>query len=550
MKVQDGRWRINSRDIWRSTECDHCLRLSMAVAAGVPEAVAKVQPYKVDLSNKLPILQGTDFEAMLFEQLAANLGSQFVELPPFSNQDDTALALAENPIVLAQVYLAKDFESFFITGYADLLVREDHQLVLDANGNLGVEASGFEGNKYTVWDVKHSSKAKPHYLLQVGSYLDALSDLGMASDRPSGILLRDRSFDAHNPNDLVGGYLMARDEFYRVLASTPPSQVVSADGLSWQCVTPSTCGVIFCEYPDLCEADRVEKDDLSQLYRLHASHTQKLKDAGFATVAAIANWVGEAPAGVIKAEQFERIRIWAQLIERQKQEGAPCMALLQSPSQIRAELPKPHPADLFFDLEWYTNVGESRELHYVFGVVGRDQEFIKFEARDFEQEKIAFRNFMAFAAKHIAQNPGAHIYHYNNPETLHLTKLAKDHGELHTQVAQLFEHMVDLLPLVRASMVNGFGALGIKTLEHFYSTGVHDADGLRGDTDVADGLDSQVKFYGYLKAVQAGDLAGAEAIFDSILSYNKADCVSTVLLLDWLHGGLDQYQVISTTQGD
>jgi uncharacterized protein len=496
-----------------------------------------------DLSDRLQILQGMDFEAMLFEQLRAQLGDQFIELEGGFNPAPTAAALTKNPIVLAQPFFEKDYGNIFLTGFADLLVREDHSLETDYLGNLIAVPNGESGTKYTVWDVKHSKEAKPNYKLQVGAYIEMMRELGICSDKPSGLLLRNRNCVGFDPDELLADYVEARKNLFDALNENPPHVVTSAAHITWHCETPGTCGAIYCEYPKLCAADRIELDMLNQIYDIRQPAVDKLVATGWPTVAELAEMPANHSVPGIDDAKLAVYRNWAEVIQWQKETGKPELALTKSPDEIRAMIPQPHPGDLFFDLEWFTPAGESVALQYLFGVVDRSQTFTPFVAHDFESERKTFEKFVNWATEHLKANPGAHIYHFNWPETKNLSMLADRHAFYGDEVAALIEHMFDLLPVVRSSMINGYGSLGIKTLEHFYDPKHATDDGLRGDTDVADGADSQLVYYKYLKALEAGHDSGAALLHEGLLAYNQADCVSTLLLYGWLQSGLNGYRM-------
>ncbi|MEI6591433.1 MAG: hypothetical protein WCO24_05450, partial [Actinomycetes bacterium] len=380
--------------------------------------------YKEDVGGKLPVLLGQDFENLLVGQLKAQLGDQLIEVDGGFDPAPTAAALAANPIVITQAFLEKDFGSIYLTGFADLLVREDHDLTTDAKGNLIAVPSGIQGNKYTVWDIKHSGEAKPHYKLQVGAYLEIMRDMGIASERNSGLVLRNRECAGFDPLELLADYFKARYELFFTLDANPPSSITSAEYLTWHCDTKRICETIYCEYPKLCSADRVELDMLTQISGIRQTQITKLENDGWSTIAELAEMPEDYVLLGFDRATLDEYRLAADVIHWQKQTGKPEVVLKKSPDAIRAMMPPPNPGDLFFDLEWYTPVGEAVELQYLFGVVDRSLEFTPFVAHDFEGERRSFEQFVNWATEHLKVNPGAHIYHFNNPEVNYLRKLA------------------------------------------------------------------------------------------------------------------------------
>ena len=97
----------------------------MAVAAKVPEILARVEPFKVDLSKKVRIIQGNQYEDAIFAELAASVDADdFLEFDR-SNQslEATLEALRSGVPLVAQAMFVHEFGDFEWMGYADLLVR-------------------------------------------------------------------------------------------------------------------------------------------------------------------------------------------------------------------------------------------------------------------------------------------------------------------------------------------------------------------------------------------------------------------------------------------
>ncbi len=98
----EGNWAFASRDLFKAELCEHCVRLSMAVKAGLPDVVAKVEPYIEVLSQKLPIIQGNQRERIVFDEIKASLPEgDFVELDS-ANPDET-VALMKKSVQAGQL---------------------------------------------------------------------------------------------------------------------------------------------------------------------------------------------------------------------------------------------------------------------------------------------------------------------------------------------------------------------------------------------------------------------------------------------------------------
>lgn len=540
IRVQDNNWQLSSRDIWRGASCQHCTELAMAVAIKDFKALSKVADKKPDLRNVLAIIQGIDYEAMLLDQLRANLPEgELVELEKFAAVERTQEAILAKPMAIAQAGLEKKYGAVILGGFADLLVRDDHQLYIAEDGTLNLTPSGRDFSGYTVWDIKHNANVKDEYLFQVGGYVDALDGLGSLSKHSkSGVIIRTKEAMGFESAELVDSFKKASELMFAYLAAHRPAEFRPDEEFVFECATSSVCDKIKCEYPDLCEQERYNRDDIGQLYSLHYTHRPKLEAAGFRTVASIANADPTDAAGVIPPEQFLKYQPWAKVINANRTLGKPKMATLIDPSEFRSLLPTKSDGDLFVDYEWYQPTGEATELIYMLSATNWNEDFYPFVAHSREEELAAFQDFVTFLLERIEKYPEAHIYHFHNPETKKLEDLSSRHGTLKGEVARVIERMFDIKKhVVDGRMVNSLGKLGIKQLGKFYDSD-HESGMWPGADDVVeDGLDSMKFFYDYQNAKKSGNEARAEGIMKNILEYNKADCTATSRLYTWLHNG-------------
>jgi uncharacterized protein len=434
--------------------------------------------------------------------------------------------------VIAQAYLDVDYGDAMLTGYADLLIREDHEIVF-ANGKLqvsrlpGVEESG----NYVPYDIKFSSKEpKYFYWYQVASYHEALQQLGIASTRDFGIINRDKIF-----NQPVGLGLeelrKARQPLFYQLKSHTPADAENWKDLVLNCPTPATCIEIYCEYPDLCKAERVRLDTLYQLYDNGGRGIMsKLMVNGINTVTDLSRLPETFSLPEISNEKFRNLIIESKVVLEEKNTGQP--AFLQKPTST-SKLPQPSLGDLFFDLEWFTPIDTKEWLYYVFGTVNYKGEFKYFEAHNFEQERHAFASFVDYCLTMIHHHPDMHIYHWTSPEVNGLTKMADRHNLFQDDVKIIQRHMVDLKPIAVDRVWVGAGGYGLKKLERYYSKQNVDSK-VNRNTDTEDGADSMVQYFKYQEALKSNETAEAAKILKDIFDYNKADCVSTLEACNWL----------------
>jgi uncharacterized protein len=540
IRVLENKWELSSRDIWRGAACQHCTELAMAVAIKDDKALKKVEGHKPDLSKVLAIIQGNDYEAMLIDQLRANLPSgQLVELEKFSPVEKTKESVAAGPMAIAQAGLEKKYGSVFLGGYADLLVRDDLEPGIAEDGTLTLLPSGQEFTGYTVWDIKHNGNVKDEYLLQVGGYVDALESLGLLSKHgKSGVIIRTREAKGFSSAELVDAFKQASDGMFGYLSSNLPAEFRPDANFVFECTTSTICKDIKCEFPGLCSQERYDRDDIGQLYSLNYRHRPKLEAAGFDTVARIATADAAEAKGVIPDEQFAKYQPWARVINNSRITGKPTMAPLVDPAEFRTLLPTKNEGDLFIDFEWYQPTGEPSELLYMLSASDWDEKFYPFVATTREQELGAFKDFIGFLIERIEKHPEAHIYHFHDVEAKKLQLLATRYDVLNQEVSRVLDRMFDIKKkVVNGRLVTSFGELGIKQLGKFYLSD-HGATSWSGAEEaVEDGLDSMLFFYNYTKARDEGNSSKAEAVMANILEYNKADCTATSRLYTWLYDG-------------
>jgi uncharacterized protein len=241
-----------------------------------------------------------------------------------------------------------------------------------------------------------------------------------------------------------------------------------------------------------------------------------------------------------------------QLTTRNTPEKTPAWEIL-SPG-VLGTLPPPNPGDIFFDFEGdptYQELSSPGNLgglepprlntewfgiEYLFGLWGKGlgpspatSEFLAFWAENFDEEKQALLDFCALLEKRLEAHPDMHIYHYASYERTRLAALTKRHRVATECVERLLNSvLVDLYPIVMKGVRVGLPSYSLKALEALYFD-----PGTR--SGIAGGGESVAAFVDYLAAQAHSDPDLAPTIKNSILHYNKIDCVSTEALRDWLH---------------
>ena len=518
MKVApNGKWRVSSRDFFK-TLCEHCTRIDMAVAAGVPEAIEKVTPHKVDVSSLLWVMQGNEFERHIFDEIKSTLREDFVELAKPTMEQTLELLRAGTPVV-AQGYLESDSPEYFWSGFPDLLLREDLSFI---DGKIAQISEPSSQPKYVVWDVKGTSSPDPKYWMQVASYAEILATHGLASENDLGLIAKNGLTLRNSLTSSIAQLDEARNVLKQRLAKVTPSTITVDFIQGWRCEKPSVCDrkKMCCDYPGLCEQVREEEHSLHCLYGKNP--VEKYEDAGVATYDDLLA-LEVAPAG-IAASAFAQHQTWARVLKEEILNG-PAYEL--TPRDSWLSIPTPTPDDMFFDIEWFNPVLTQGANVFMFGFVDSDEKFTSFDSLDEAEELANFQKFVSVAKAKMESNPNAHIYHFFSPEVEHTRKLAAKYEQLGEEVEFLISRMVDLCDVSKSMLYPGANSYSIKALERYYDA---DTKLNRKVNLVAGGADAMLLYY---KATVI-DTVNANRHMDIIRDYNKDDCLSTKLLRDWL----------------
>lgn len=464
MKTTEGKWRYSSRDLFKVT-CNHCTTLEMAVAANVPEALAIHEKYKEDLNMVLPIRQGNEYEAMVFKWLKDELGNDFVELERAS-MDETLSHLRAGVPVVAQGFFENWTNGHFWSGYADLLVREDYDVVGTPEGKITIVKSirVIDTPKYDVWDVKCSKKFKDYYWIQLASYAEILQQNDLGSDGDLGIIGVRGITARHAQTTGLAALASARNALLETLDSVTPSKITFADVTSLHCQNKGTCEDLHCSYPQHCKIEILAENPLSQIYDFRS--LKAYQEAGFQTLHQLASSEGHLVIGKLSQEKINDHRLWARVVERERLTGEPQIDILDQKTWL--PLPEPDAADLFFDIEWFTPVNAESDSVFMFGAVDSDEQFTVFESLDLTSEKALFEGFVAYALQKMKSSDAAHIYHYYNPEPRYLRNLANRYLILIEEVEFLVSRMIDLRDIAISRVRPGAGGYSIKQLERYY----------------------------------------------------------------------------------
>ena len=482
---------------------------------GLRELPNLIEDGQADLIQR----KGYEHEVRCLQALASRYGAP-VSIPAGAHEHRVAATLAAMKAGAPLITQAALADRSWI-GYADFLVR--------------IEEPGPRWAwSYEPWDAKLARTARPDHVMQIALYGDLLGTVQGRVAAHGALML-----GTGNPNQpyAVERFRLAEVRHYvrraagrlETFASDPPAGLV-----------PEPCGYCGkCGWSPACEAHWEEVDHLCRVAGITRQQRERLVVAGIDTVARLGS-LGVPRAPGVGAEALARLVQQAQLQRETETTGEGVYELLpHQPGFGFDRLPSPDPDDMFFDFE-----GDPMHpggLEYLCGVLWRarpgeaegepvpnrpELRFLAIWAHDRDEEKQALAHLMSFLSGRLAAAPNAHLYHYAPYEKTALRRLASMHAVAEAAVDDLLRQgrMVDLYRIVRESIRVGEPSYSIKSLERFYMP--------PRATEVASGGDSLVI---YDRWRQTGEPSALEAIRD----YNRDDCLSTLLLRDWLLGLVD-----------
>lgn len=392
---------------------------------------------------------------------------------------------------------------------------------------------------YEPWDAKLARHARPEHLFQLAIHGDLLAG---PQGRPAqrGVLML--ATGAEGPDHRAVPFALDEVRYYvRRAAGRLEAFAAELPGN----LTPDPCGHCdACAWLPACEVRWDEADHLCRVADLTKRQTARLQAAGVSTLAMLAALDTSVPG--ISAGTLARLTQQARLQIASAASGEGMYERLTSAPGLGFDrLPQPDPGDLFFDFE-----GDPMHpggLEYLCGVLWRagqgdgegepvpghpDLRFVAFWAHDRAEERIAFAALMDFLSRRLGASPLAHLYHYAPYEKTALRRLASLHGTREAAVDDLLRQgrMVDLYRVVREGLRIGERGYSIKKLERFYMPA--------RTTQVTSGGASTVVWDLYQRSRDP-------RLRDEIRDYNRDDCLSTLLLRDWLEAlvGLDRPRV-------
>ena len=501
--------------------CEHCTRIATARELKVSGLQELIDQYFVRPDN-LAIRYGMKFEEKLEAQLLENLGD-LVAKPEDYSLEATLELMDQGVPVIYQGILRGGSGAMVFSGRPDFLLRSDYRFEFGAKGLTAKQVDGWSGG-YSAWDAKLSQTPKPEYQVQVGLYVDVLQSLGLASERNHGLILGNDSLANFDADVLIAQMQQKRNGYLQQVYSfidQAPQRLEDIGSLI--CDASSYCDI--CEYPELCQAMRLETNHLQLVANITRPQIESLARSGIKTVRQLAEFSGETDK--LSAEVVAKLSLQARLQQGFYDAGERKVEVI-NPEALKL-LDGQSDGDIFFDLEGFTFFDEPGGLEYLFGWVSVDQgeEFHWLWADSREQEREIFDQFMQALIARQTRYPDFRIFHYANYEQAALKRLA-ERFDMHQEIVEKLisgNVFVDLYKVVKAAIQTSEPKYSIKNLEKFY---VFDRS-----SEVKEAMGSMEYYDQYMVAMQE-DPNLAETLKRQVISYNQDDCVSTLALTRWL----------------
>lgn len=513
MHLTGDRLRSSPTDLANFLACRHKTWLDQQAAQGTIARPTWDDPLAVVLRQR-----GQDHERAYVDRLrAARLRVIDLTVPegtPRPSAADavaaTLAAMCDGPDVIVQAAIGAD--GWF--GYADVLRR--------------VEGSSVLGDwHYEAHDTKLSAETKGGTILQLCVYTDLLGALQQrVPDR--FVVVTPEAAHVYRYQDFAAFYRLAKAQYQAFLVA--PVDVYP---------NPTEhCEV--CAWWDQCNARRRKDDHLTFVAGLGRMQQTELESRDVPTLARLATVPLPLPFKPKRGarETYERLREQARLQEQQRREDRPVYELLPVERAFGlCRLPEPSPGDLFLDLEgdpYVTSAdagpGFTGGREYLFGLgwVGPDGQFVyrAWWATTEQDEREAFDALVSVMMTAVANDPGAHIYHFAPYEPSAMKRLMGRYAIRDTDIDTLLRggRFVDLLAVVREGLRAGVESYSIKQLEQFY--------GFTRDVELHRAGDQRriVEL-----ALETGDLTGVtDEVRAAVEGYNRDDVRSTLELRVWL----------------
>ncbi|QEG24776.1 TM0106 family RecB-like putative nuclease [Mariniblastus fucicola] len=506
MKKTNGAILFSATDLANHLACSHTTQLNRQYVDGD----IKLE-YREDPMLDLLIELGENHEQAYLEYLKGQ-GLSVVELKEFdgSSTEIAIKAMREGVDVIAQAWLS----SRPWRGRTDFLIKVD-------------TPSDFGDWSYEVSDTKLSQITKSSAVIQLCLYSEMLAEVqGVLPNSMSVVKPGDAKADAFEIDrlrvtDYMAYFRMAKSRFEAAMNA-------ELDSSSY----PEPCDHCkICNWWPLCNQVRRNDDHLSFVAGMTKSQRVEVVDQGISKLTTFAEAdkpLCEYPKrGAV--DSYNKSHRQAQIQLKGIRSGKPEYEFNEIENDRGfLRLPEPCPGDIFFDIEGNPRAMEDG-LEYLFGYVTLDEGRTLYRGiwgLNKKDERKSFEQFIDCVLNRWEKFPEMHIYHFAPYEPSALKRLSLRHATRETELDDLLrgEIFVDLYGVTRQGIRASVESYSIKQLEQFY--GFERAEVLEEASKALREVERLI------------ELNMTDEIRDHhkevVENYNKDDCLSTLVLRDWL----------------
>src|SRR6266850_8581179 len=495
MQATNSRLVLSPSDLNDYVECPHLTTLALEVAKG-----ARKRPYVPNDHGDLLRRKGDEHEAAYLATLRAE-GRHVVDVIGADRWDfeSSARATLESMRAGAEVIYQATFVVGDWRGRADFLERVDRPTALGAWG-------------YEALDTKLARAEKPTYVLQLCFYTEAIASIQGVTPEAMHVLLGIGERRTLRHADFAAYYRRVREGFLAAVGRRDATEPYPVEHCA------------LCEFREVCKERWNQEDHLALVAGIRREQVTRLRAAGIGTLTELAQ-APVAPVPDIATRTFETLNDQAGLQLRRRTTGRPDWHPLPvEPGRGFERLPRPSPGDLIFDIEGDPFWEPARGLHFLFGLLIREEARWRYRtiwAHDRAGERRAFQELIDFFHVRLARDPGMHVYHYGAYEPTALKQLMGVYATREDDVDTLLRREVfcDLHSVVRQGLRAGVPGYSLKEVEALpaFSRRARLTSGTRA-----------------VLAYEQWMHTGAAALLEEIAAYNQEDCRATLALRDWL----------------
>ncbi len=478
-------------------------------------------PELTELEKRL-IEEGDNHEKVLLEKFRKD-GKSIVDIEKNSiGKDNKYLKTIEFMKKGIDIIYQGALKSESIRGNVDFLYK------IEQSSDLGDWS-------YEPIECKLSSKSKTTFLIQACCYCDLLENVQGSKPKLFHLYLGGGSNLSDNIfkfSDFEDWYIQLKSQYKKFIDNFDPDEEPD--------IFPGNHG----KWTTYIENELSRRKDLSLVAGMTKYQRNRLTEQKITTIDQFAKYNLEK---ILLSEQDPLINLRKQAkaqVHPKNTDGTSHYDWIEikKDEQIKS-LPLPNKGDVWFDMESCNNAITGDKLEYLFGASYKDKKdnlcFKPWWAHNRLQEEKAFKDWVKWIEdrRSIEEYKDMHIYHYGHYEKAAMRQLQEKYTGCSDQITEWLRSglLVDLLPIVKASMFLGEPGYSIKNVEKIYPLKYTKKYNFKRAADVSNAVESIIEYELWResgeKIIVDGEL---NQKLKKIEEYNEIDCRSTLILHEFL----------------